>query len=620
MGIARIMIVEDEAIIAMDIKRRVLSLGYDVIATASAASECISKLDTVKPDLILMDIILKGQMDGIEAAQIIKTKFGIPIIYLTAHADEKTLHRAKITQPYGYILKPFEIRDLQTTIEIALYKHAMEAKLAESELKYRTLVKTATDAVLILDENGEIISFNSTVIAMFGYEDDELNGSNIKKLLPDVFINHMVDGIKRFLSVGKPITSHILELHARKKTGTMFPVEISFSQWRVDEKALYSTLIIRDITHRKEIEEALRKAHNEMEERVEERTIEIKALTDQSPFPIGVYGLKGEVTYVNKAWERLWNSKLSSLQQSGYNIFEDKILSHFGYQDEIRKIFNQGGSLRTKPLFLDPYEFPYLKDSEGIVLIIDIYALLNDKGKVFRVVSFLEDITERIKAEEVNLELEAKKKSSAMLLNKLEEERSRISRDLHDSVGQMLSAVKFNIEVYEKSSNVENKQLKEARRLLAATSQELKNIIHSLHPLSIDHYGMIAAIELLIKEFSESNSSSLKFSANGLESRLNKKIELNVFRIVQEALNNIAKHSNAEQAEVILSLENNILSVFIRDNGKGFIFKNLNEYSKANPSYGIINMKERVEMLNGSFFVTSSPGKGTEINIEIPIN
>ncbi|MDP4195517.1 MAG: PAS domain S-box protein [Bacteroidota bacterium] len=620
MGIARIMIVEDEAIIAMDIKRRVLSLGYDVIATASAANECISKLETVKPDLILMDIILKGQMDGIEAAQIIKAKFGIPIIYLTAHADEKTLHRAKITQPYGYILKPFEIRDLQTTIEIALYKHAMEAKLAESELKYRTLVKTATDAVLILDEYGEIISFNSTVNSMFGYEEDEINGSNIKKLLPDVFINHMVDGIKRFLSVGKPITSHILELHARKKTGAMFPVEISFSQWRVDEKALYSTLIIRDITHRKEIEEALRKAHNEMEERVEERTIEIKALTDQSPFPIGIYSLKGEVTYVNKAWERLWNSKLSSLQQSGYNIFEDKILSHFGYQEEIRKIFKQGGSLRTKPLFIDPYEFPYLLDSEGIVLIVDIYALLNDKGKVFRVVSFLEDITERIKAEEVNLELEAKKKSSAMLLNNLEEERSRISRDLHDSVGQMLSAVKFNIEVYEKSSKVENKQLQEARRLLAATSQELKNIIHSLHPISIDHYGMIAAIELLIKEFSESNSSSLKFSANGLESRLNRKIELNVFRIVQEALNNIAKHSNAQQAEIILSLENNILSVFIRDNGKGFIFKNLNEYSKVSPSYGIINMKERVEMLNGSFLVVSSPGKGTEINIEIPIN
>ncbi|MGE5680296.1 MAG: PAS domain S-box protein, partial [Bacillota bacterium] len=350
----RILIVEDEAIIAMDIKRRVLSLGYEVVALAFSASELLEKLANLKPDLILMDIILKGEMDGIEAARIIKSRYGIPVIYLTAHADEKTLQRAKLTEPYGYILKPFEVRDLQTSIEIALYKYSMEAKLAQSELKYRTLVQTATDAVLILDGNGIITSFNPKVQSMFGYNDNEISGSSIKKLLPDVFINHLAEGIKKFISVGRPVTSHIHELYARKRTGDKFPVEVSVSQWNVDDGNLYSTLIIRDITARKEIEMALKKAHDEMEERIEERTIEIKALTDQSPFPFTILGLTGEIIYGNKAWAKLWKIDLSQEKYGNYNIFNDKVLVQ--YQDEIRRVFENGGSIRTKPIYYDPDE------------------------------------------------------------------------------------------------------------------------------------------------------------------------------------------------------------------------------------------------------------------------
>ena len=143
----KILVAEDETIVAMDLKRRLTSLGYQVINISASGEDCISKSLELKPDLILMDIILKGSIDGIKAAEIIKSKLNIPIVYLTAHTDENTIQRAKITGPYGYILKPYEIRDLHSTIEIALYKAQMERQLEESELKYRTLVATATDAI-----------------------------------------------------------------------------------------------------------------------------------------------------------------------------------------------------------------------------------------------------------------------------------------------------------------------------------------------------------------------------------------------------------------------------------------------------------------------------------------
>ncbi|MEA1984523.1 MAG: response regulator [Euryarchaeota archaeon] len=124
-----ILVVEDEAIVAMSIKKALEKDGYSVSSIATSGEEAIKKADLLYPDLVLMDILLKGDMDGIEAAGTIREKFDIPIIYLTAHTDEETLERAKATQPYGYISKPFKEEDLRANIEIALHKHENEIRL-----------------------------------------------------------------------------------------------------------------------------------------------------------------------------------------------------------------------------------------------------------------------------------------------------------------------------------------------------------------------------------------------------------------------------------------------------------------------------------------------------------
>ena len=124
MAEAKIMIVEDEVLFAKDLKDLLERLGYTVPALVSTGEEAIEKAGEMKPDLVLMDIVLKGGMDGIEAADLIRTRFKIPVVYLTAYADDETVQRAKITEPYGYVLKPLEERDLHVTLEIALYMYA----------------------------------------------------------------------------------------------------------------------------------------------------------------------------------------------------------------------------------------------------------------------------------------------------------------------------------------------------------------------------------------------------------------------------------------------------------------------------------------------------------------
>ncbi len=126
MAKSKIMIVEDEWITADDLRMSLQSLGYTVTSMVTSGEEAIKNAEKDKPDLVLMDIMLKGEMDGIEAASQIRSCYNIPIIYLTAYADEKILERARITEPFGYIVKPFVNEDLKIAIEIALYKHRVE--------------------------------------------------------------------------------------------------------------------------------------------------------------------------------------------------------------------------------------------------------------------------------------------------------------------------------------------------------------------------------------------------------------------------------------------------------------------------------------------------------------
>ncbi|MBI2919290.1 MAG: response regulator [Chloroflexi bacterium] len=146
---ARILVVEDESIVAMDIQTRLGRLGYSVVGVAASAEGAIAKAGETRPDLVLMDIRLEGEMDGIEAAGRIRSDFNIPVVYVTAYADEETLQRAKVTEPFGYILKPFETRELFTTIEMGLCKHKGEQALLQKnqELEQRVLELSALNTM-----------------------------------------------------------------------------------------------------------------------------------------------------------------------------------------------------------------------------------------------------------------------------------------------------------------------------------------------------------------------------------------------------------------------------------------------------------------------------------------
>jgi PAS domain S-box-containing protein len=182
-GRARFLIVEDEQIVALELEDRVARMGHSVVGIVASGEEAIEEARRLHPDLILMDIKLQGALDGIDAAKAIREVASIPVVYLTAFADDTTLRRAKLTEPYGYILKPFHERELHVVIEVSLYRHRAERALRESEAWRLALLRSAGDAIIAAGPDGRVKFMNPLAGALTGWRESEAIGAP----LDDVF-------------------------------------------------------------------------------------------------------------------------------------------------------------------------------------------------------------------------------------------------------------------------------------------------------------------------------------------------------------------------------------------------------------------------------------------------
>lgn len=174
-----ILVVEDEAIVAEDIKNSLQMAGYNVPATASSGEDAIKKVKEFNPAIVLMDIVIKGDIDGIETAKRIRSGFDVPVVYLTAFSDEKTIERAKITEPFGYIIKPFNKRELSITVEMALYKHRIEEELKNSKKFFENILQSIVFGIWVTDKDDIIRYANQGMSKVIGINPEKIIGMQI---------------------------------------------------------------------------------------------------------------------------------------------------------------------------------------------------------------------------------------------------------------------------------------------------------------------------------------------------------------------------------------------------------------------------------------------------------
>ena len=511
MNAGKILIVEDDTIIAMELMERLKDLGYHVAGLVSSGIEAIKMVDSTQPNLVLMDIRLSGKMDGIEAAEKIREKFDIPVIFLTAYADEETLFRAKKSEPFGYILKPFDARMLHINIEMALYRHQMEKRLKQNELKYRSLFEGVPVGIFRTTPAGKVLDANTALVRILRYPDKAfLLKTNIQTLYVD-----SQDRKKWQDIIHRDGIVQGVEMRMRRWDGETVWMRINARKIHNLEKGFpYYEGSLEDITERKNTEKALREAHQELENRVDERTSELLAAIEL---------LNREIKIRKKA--------VKALERS---------------ESELQLL------------------------SERLLLI-------------------------------------------------QEEERERISRELHDSVGQSLTFAKMSLECC--LNSLSKQEPEEASRSIAAlipsiqkAIHEVRNICSGLWPAMLDQVGILKTIQWLCEDFEKCNLAlCVKTSIDLFEQDIEKRLKIVIYRLVQEAFNNIAKHSRADKVHICIKKNKGHIQLTIRDNGIGFETESFSATKNQNMGIGLSSMKKRTEVSGGSFFVDSKPGAGTQI-------
>ena len=291
---SKILIVEDDAIEAMDIRINLENMGYDVSAVTSSGEEVFQSISQTKPDLVLIDIIIKGKMNGVQVAQKIKEEYDIPFIYLTSNSEENTLEKAKLTEPFGYVIKPFDVIELRYTIEIGLYKHKMEKKLERRLQYFKNVFDNAPIGIFHSTIEGKFIRVNKALSYMLGY-------SNPKELITEVNKLNVADKLYYIPDKRPDFVSNALkddEWHSYKneymrKDGTIMIGELCFRSIRnTDGTVKYLEGFITDVTEQKELEEAQMKT----EMIAWDRLAEIDGIYDSSP--IGLCTLDKDMRYI----------------------------------------------------------------------------------------------------------------------------------------------------------------------------------------------------------------------------------------------------------------------------------------------------------------------------------
>ncbi len=259
----KILVVEDENLIAMEIQDRLKKLGYDAPVTTPSGEEGIKFATQIKPDLVLMDINLNGSMDGITAAKQIRQHLDIPVVFLTAYSDTETLESAKLSEPYGFIIKPLKEGDLNSTVEMALYKHAMEKRLKAKERWFATTLKSVGDGIITTNLQGSITFMNTLAESLTGWKWSAVQGQDSRKIFNIVNKDDKTaqeHPITTVLKQMKPIEPSDNSILLSRENGKI-PIDYNAAPIRDEQDKLRGVVLaFRDISDRLDLETRLRQS------------------------------------------------------------------------------------------------------------------------------------------------------------------------------------------------------------------------------------------------------------------------------------------------------------------------------------------------------------------------
>jgi PAS domain S-box-containing protein len=489
-----------------------------------------------------------------------------------------------------------------------------ERRSEATQARLAAIVDSAMDAIITVDEAQNIVLFNHAAEKLFLCSREQALGTSLERFVPERFRAVHRSHIEHFGRTG--VTSRrmgdAITLWALRSDAREFPIEASISQTAQGTQRLY-TVILRDITLRLQAQAEAQRIRGALDA----AQARLAAIVDSAMDAVITVDEEQKIVLFNRAAEQLFRvpraaalgSSLERFLPARYRGAHRGHVERFGRTGVTSRRMGDVTTLwalRGEPEEEFPIEASISQAVEG-------------GRRYFTVI--LRDITLRKQAEDALLASQRElRELSARVLEAREEEKARIARELHDELGQLLTALKMDLSWLRSHPGADDEaaaKMEEMGRLLDQTVSSTRRISADLRPLMLDDLGLADAANWLVEDFGKRYgiASHIKIEAGGGLDELSKTVSTTVYRAIQESLTNIARHSGAKQAWIVLAVEGDSLEVQVEDDGRGIAPEDL---AKAR-SLGLKGMRERIAFIGGSFEVARAPRGGTRLRLRVPL-
>ncbi len=661
----RLLVVEDEAIVVADGIRRLALLGYEVVGTAFSGEDSLLLADEFRPDLVLMDIHLRGAMDGITAAGVLRTRWQIPVVFLTSYGEGAIFQRAKAVEPLGYVLKPFEDRELRIVIEMALYKNQVECQLRASEARHQSILESAMHGFWLVDARGCLLEVNQSYCRMSGYNASELLGRHISDLLGGNGSAATVAEKDRRIEQLMTLGDQRFESRLRRKDGSLFDVEVS-CQYHSGQGG-FGVAFLRDITAQKHVE------------RYRDMGSHVLSILNRSG------NLRQSMQRVLAVVQEQSGADAVAMRLQDGNEFPYFVHSGFpnemvGSEHTIRAcagVRPDGGGCPCGQVIAgaltsgEPWVTPRgsywvhdglpqdglvpeqgssgthcnrcLREGDASLVVVPICAndqiigllQLNSSHKgwfTLDVVEILEGVAiligEALLRKRAEQSLSQSKADLRVLATRLqavrEQERTSLARELHDFFGQHLTALQMDLMWMDRhlqaapvaDLSILRDKIVAMVPVIERLTEQTQALCASLRPSILYDLGLQAAIEWQVEDTAKRSGLIGRVSLPAGDLALDDDRALALFRIVQESLVNVVRHAQASHVEVLLHVDECELVLEIQDDGRGFGA----EVRAGSHALGLLGMRERMEVFGGSVEFGHAPGAaGACVRVLLPL-
>jgi PAS domain S-box-containing protein len=619
-----ILIVEDEAIVALDLKSQLEDLGYTVVGTADCADRALALARGKQPSLILMDVMLKGPMDGIEIAAELSKEQDTPVIFLTSFSDADTVQRAARTAPYGYLTKPFQVKELAAGIEVALHKARMERQLRESERWFASTLRCVQDGVIVTEPDATVRFLNRAAEDLTGWRNEDAVGRAIQDVVR--FKTERPPSAVRAIEEDRVVGVERSRALCGRGGGMVQVDESAAPVHDQDGHKLGAVMVLRDVRERIHQEERLRAS--------EER---FRNAFDFAPLGMALISMDGRFIQVNEALCQLLGHDAATLRALGHHaVTFDNDLPH--EQQRLHELFvqQQGAAYRSDPISVVPFEKRYVhRDGHAIWTLVSV-SMLHEAGEPVCYLYQVNDLTAQKEAAQQLARVAAERmehQAHELASQAKSEFLSRMSHEMRTPLNAVLGFAQLlqmrpDTDVRDVSAYSEH-ILNAGRHLLALVEDvlDLQRVAEGRLKLEMGAVSLSGCIDM-VEQFLAPTAQARQVSFERDMPHADLHIWVDAVRLRQVLLNlgsNAVKYNRTGgkvswKAE---ALTNGNVALTVKDNGEGMsaeqqakLFQPFERLGRETSTIlgsglGLVITRKLVEEMGGTIEVDSRPGEGT---------